>query len=496
MGANGSKDEIKVLKVQKEYCNVHYAFCDPTGKFAYVVLKDQVGMKAISTIGKIDMSTDKSVEFFPNNILFINKILVSNCSKHIVIQSDTKSVIYDTGVKKSTIMFEFSNSFTLVNQNFLFIQSAPTTIIKINLQNKLSSTHKLDHLKCCRVQTFCVSPDSEKIYAVGPMPNSDRHMILKYDCAKNTIEELHKSKKSILKLEYCDKNKIIICSKTTGTISIYDIELLNNKKNLRFSGALIDFRMLSEDPDRLAACYEVNFDIAFVIWNVNTLVNEKVVGVMLNLIDSRVNILYADNQKFSLLNGNKVLFFDFGSGSAKESEKKKIVWDENMLHEGLEPVKFNSLVASRDRRERNERTSIYADDLKSDIRFNAKFIKEQEDIPLFKVEDTPQVAQTITPKKYSEEEEKRNEPKQSVHKSSLEESYHTKLSVSQTNLEESRKLCFVCAKNPSDVIFYPCKHNVICKACVKGLGGECIVCSGPIQRKSLILISPFKLSFS
>lgn len=494
MGVNGSKDEVNILKVQREYCNIHCAVSDQTGKFVYVVLKDQVGMKAISTIGKIDLSTDKSVEFFPNNVLFINKILVSNCSKHIVIQSDTKSVIYDTVSKKSTIMFEFSNSFTLVNQNFLFIQSAPTTIIKINLQNKLSSTHKIDHLKCCRVHTFCVSPDSEKIYAVGPIPNTDRHMILKYDCAKHTIEELHKSKKLISKLEYCDKNKIIICSKSSGTISIYDIEQLNNKKNLRFSGSLIDFRMLNEDSDRLAACYEVNFDIAFVIWNVNTLINEKVVGVMLNLIDSRVQILYVDNSKFYLQNGNKVLFYEFSA--TKESAKKKMVWDENMLHEGLEPVKFNSLVVSRDRRERSERTSIYAEDLKTDVRFNAKCLKEQEDIPVFKVEETYEVSQIITPKKNSEEEEARSQHKHSVHKSSLEESYHTKISISLSDLQDNRKMCFVCAKNPSDVIFYPCKHNVVCNSCVKSLAGDCIVCNGPISRKSLLLINPFKLSFS
>jgi len=494
MGVNGSKDEVKVLRVQKEYCNIHCSIAEHTGRCIYVVLKDQAGTKAISTIGKIDVFTDRSIEVFPNNVLFINKILVSNCSKHIVIQSDSKSVIYDTVSKKSTIMFEFSNSFTLVNQNFLFIQSAPTIIIKINLQNKLSSTHKIDHLKCCRVQTFCVSPDSEKIYAIGPIPNTDKQMILKYDCVKQTIEELHKSSKSIVKALYCDKNKIIICSKNSGTISIYDIELLNNKKNLRFSGSLIDFCMVNEDADRLAACYEVNFDIAFVIWNVSTLVSEKIVGVMLNLIDSRVQILYVDSLKFYLQNGNKVLFYEFAS--TQETEKKKVLWDENMIQAGLEPVKFNSLIVSRDRRERSERTSIYAEDLKSDVRFNAKFLKDPEDVIIFKAEEPQPIPQESPLKNNPEEEMARSQCKQSGHKSSLEESYHTKVSISQSDFQDNRKTCFICAKNPSDVIFYPCKHNVVCKSCVKSLSDACIVCTGPIRKKSLLLLNAFKPSFS
>ena len=68
---------------------------------------------------------------------------------------------------------------------------------------------------------------------------------------------------------------------------------------------------MNDDSTRLVAIYEVNFDIAFVVWNLNTYANERILGITLNLIDPFVSILYVDLQKFYVHNGTRILFFEF-----------------------------------------------------------------------------------------------------------------------------------------------------------------------------------------
>ena len=166
-----------------------------------------------------------------------------------------------------------------------------------------------------------------------------------------------------------------------------------------------------------------------------------------------------------------------------------------MIREGLEPLKFNGLIVSRERREKIDRYSIYADDLKNDIRFNAKILKTPPELS----QDTPSKQNgkksfSISDNIEEHAEEKQNENptnlhRSSRHKSSLDENYQTRSSISRKSTEIGNKICFVCKKNPSDVVFYPCRHNVICTTCAKAIGTVCVICQGKIQRRSVLLLS-------
>lgn len=481
-----SKEEIKLIGVQKEYSNIDCASSDQEGKKMYVALHSKDPNRVAISICKIDADLNKTIDFYPNNIQQVKRILSSKCANYLVLQTDHKVIIYDMGIKKSTTIYEVEKCFVAMTNSAVFIQSAPTSIIEIDYAIKQTHTHKIEYLELCRILSFCVSENGKDIYMIGPVVKSESSIVLRYSKDSGHVEQFHKSKKDIQKLEISDSAGYVIASKLSGTVTLYDTEQLRNKKNLRFAGSLVDIKLVRGDQDRVLACYDINNDVTFVFWNLKQLINERIVKVIVNLAQSGAEILFASMHCISLQTGKRIVFFDLDQ--EQETQKERYDFDDSLVQGGLEPIKFNAILPSLERRLRSEQLSANSKIPRELVQSN---IKSSNPSPKQSPRQSMQLKIDLDARFFPNDPTfnfNDSESNNDLSSQSTDDYKNELVRESNINLETLNRICLACKINLSDITFYPCKHSVVCHRCVKSIGSQCIMCDQEIKKRSMMLI--------
>jgi hypothetical protein len=486
MGQLLSKPEIDLIDVHKEYRNIECASPNQNTTQMYLSLYNKDPSRLSSPICKIDSDLNKTVDFYPSNIQQVKRILVSPCSGYLVLQTDHKVVIYDTGIKKSTVMFQFERCFVAVGRSAAFIQSAPTSIMEVDFETREAITHKIENLELCRVHSFCVSNDGMAIFASGSIVKSDSSMVLKYCKQSGKVEQFYKSKKFIQKLEISDSVSSLISGKLSGTISLYDTNDLRNKKNLRFAGTLLDIKLMSGDEEKLLACYEVGEDVAFVFWNIRQFINERVVRLAVNLANSEIEIMFAKMSTISIRTGKRIVFFNLDQ--PKYTPKERFDFDDNLITYGHEPIKFNALLPSLERKMRSEQYSYNPGNPLENVQ---PLIRSSNSSPKQAPRQPVHIKPEIDSRVFPEDPVDIQIDVESIEvcdSHSMDRFTSSMIRESNINLETLNRICLSCKMNLSDITFYPCKHSVVCHRCVKSMEPQCPVCEQHIKKRSIMLI--------
>jgi hypothetical protein len=479
MGLMASKNDSQTLRVVKEYSNIACCYCDPSGQTMFLSLKKKEASSIASTIYKINCAINKTIDFYTNKFLGILSLEMTNCSKYIVIQTSSHVILYNLELKKTILNYELVHFCVTVKDMFIYIQISVDSILRVDLDAKVSNTHKINCSDLASIRAIYIGNDPDILYIIGPILNSENFLVARFDIRNNILKSFHKSTKQIQKLQICDNNNYVIASKLSGTITLYDRNTLENKKNLRYSGSIVDIKLMGNDTERFAACYEINNDVCVVFWNLITFSIDKKMNLIMNFRDLNIRIIHIDKSNIYIQNGTRIIFF--GENQKEDESKERYVFDENNTFPGGEPMKLNSLSSSRNR------------DHRPLVNINTEEECEPFSLELKDIGGMLQYAKSSPPMKQHDQEfaslpdriETEKVPVEDKSEVISKSSFNSNTSNCQTN---GTQLCWNCKVNPCNVIFHPCKHSLICQKCVKTVGNECLLCQSKIQRRSMILI--------
>jgi hypothetical protein len=318
MGSINAKAETPKLEIHKEYTNIQFALCDKKGTFMYALLKEFDKPQICSTVYKIDCCSNIITDFFPMNIRHINSFMLSDCDRFLLVVSKMKIYSFDLSTKKSFLICKFQKSLFSLNDQLTYYQGSTSKFFITNLASRSFVTHRANFDMIGQIKSIYNGNEHSIVYLIGPLLKTEKYFILRFNLKTNKIEGLHKSCRQIIKLECCESNGLVFASKLSGTITLYDNISLENKKNLRASGVLIDTKLVRDDSNKILAIYQKKNEFSFVFWNTHTFAKDKKFYFSSFSFGRQISILFSESEKTYLKVGSKVLFLEF-------AKKEKVV---------------------------------------------------------------------------------------------------------------------------------------------------------------------------